>query len=97
MMEMFTRTYIDTSEFPHKVKMNTLKEGEYVYEVRLVREPLQDGDLISIEPIEKLQIVKRQVDNAFTFGDLKYLGKTIFFTKEEAEKCFEKARKELGW
>ena len=97
MMEMFTRTYIDTSEFPHKVKMNTLKEGEYVYEVRLVREPLCDGVLATMEPIEKLQIVKRQVDGTFTFGDLKYLGKTIFLTKWEAEKCFEEARKELGW
>lgn len=54
MLEMFTRTYIDTSKFPHKVKMDTLKKGEWVYEVRLVKEPLQDGDLVSVEPIEKL-------------------------------------------
>lgn len=97
MMEMFTRTYIDTNEFPSKVKMDTLKKGEWIYEVRLVKEPLQDGDLVSIEPIEKLQIVKRRVDDTFTFGDLKYLGKTIFFTEEEAKKCFEEARKELKW
>ena len=97
MMEMFTRTYIDTSEFPHKVKMNTLKEGEYVYEVRLVREPLCDGVLETMEPIETLQIVKRQVDEAFTFGDLKYLGKKIYLKKWEAEKYVEEARKELGW
>lgn len=97
MMEMFTRTYIDTNEFPSKVKMDTLKKGEWIYEVRLVKEPLQDGDLVSIEPIEKLQIVKRRVDDTFTFGDLKYLGKTIFLTKWEAEKCFEEAKKELGW
>ena len=105
MMEMFTRTYVDTSKFPSKVKMDTLKKGEWIYEVRLVKESLQDGDLVSIEPIEKLQIVKRRVDDTFTFGDLEYLGKnlgkTMFFTKEEAEKCFEvgvvhEARKELG-
>ena len=65
MLEIFTRTYIDESEFPHKVKTGILKEGEWVYEVRLVKEPLQDGDLVSIEPIEKLQIVKRRVDDTF--------------------------------
>ena len=27
---MFTRAYIDTSEFPHKVKMNTLKGGDWI-------------------------------------------------------------------
>ena len=97
MMEMFTRTYVDTSKFPSKVKMDTLKKGEWIYEVRLVKEPLQDEDLVSIEPIEKLQIVKRRVDDTFTFGDLEYLGKTIFLTKWEAEKCFEEASKELGW
>lgn len=86
MFEMFTRTYMDKSEFPHKVKMDALKEGEYVYEVRLVS-----------EPIKKLQIVRRQVNDTFTFGDLKHLGKTIFLTKEEAEKYFEEARKEFGW
>lgn len=85
-MEIFTRTYIDESEFPHKVKTGILKEGEYVYEVRLIK-----------KPIEKLQLVKRQVNDTFTFGDFKYLGKTIFLTKEEAEKCFGEARKELGW
>ena len=90
-MEIFTRTYIDESEFSSRVKVDTLKEGEYIYEVRLVSEPLYDRD------IEKLQIVKRQVNDTFTFGDLKYLGKTIFLTKEEAEKCFGEARKELGW
>ena len=74
MLEMFTRTYIDTSEFPSKVKMDTLKEGEYIYEVRIVRERLYD----------KLQIVKRRVDDTFTFGELKRLGKTIFSTEEEA-------------
>lgn len=26
MLELFTRTYIDTSEFPSKVKMDTLKK-----------------------------------------------------------------------
>lgn len=97
MLEMFTRTYIDTSEFPHKVKMDTLKKGEWVYEVRLVKEPLQVGDLVSTEPVEKLQIVKRRVDDTFTFGELKRLGKTIFLTEEEAEECFEETRKELGW
>lgn len=97
MLEMFTRAYIDTSEFPHKVKMDTLKKGEWVYEVRLVKEPLQDGDLVSIEPIEKLQIVKRRVDDTFTFGDLKYLGKTIFLTKWEAKKCFNLFQQEVPY
>lgn len=83
MLEMFTRAYVDASKFPSKVKMDTLKKGEWVYEVRLVKESLQDGDLVSVEPIEKLQIVKRKVDDTFTFGDLKYLGKTIFLTKWE--------------
>ena len=97
MMEMFTRTYVDTSKFPSKVKMDTLKKGEWIYEVRLVKESLQDGDLVSIEPIEKLQIVKRRVDDTFTFGALEYLGKTMFLKKWEAEKWFEEDRKELGW
>lgn len=26
MLEMFTRTYVDTSKFPSKVKMDTLKK-----------------------------------------------------------------------
>lgn len=86
MMEIFTRTYIDESEFPHKVKTGILKEGEYVYEVRLIK-----------KPIEKLQLVKRQVNDTFTFGDLKHLGETIFFTEEEADKCYKETRKELGW
>lgn len=94
MLEMFTRTYIDTSKFPSEVKMDTLKKGEWVYEVRLVKEPLQDGDLVSIEPIEKLQIVKRRVDDTFTFGDLKYLGKTIFFTKREAKNALKKQERD---
>lgn len=87
MVTMFTRTYIDENEFPRRVKMDTLKEGEYIYEVRIVRERLYD----------KLQIVKRRVDDTFTFGELKRLGKTIFLTEEEAEECFEETRKELGW
>ena len=87
MLEMFTRTYIDESEFPHKVKTSILKEGEYVYEVRIVRERIYD----------KLQIVRRRVNDTFTFGELKRLGKTIFLTEEEADECFEETRKELGW
>lgn len=87
MVTMFTRTYIDKSEFPQKFKMDTLKEGECVYEVRLLREPLCD----------RLQIVKRQVNDTFTFGELKRLGKTIFLTEEEADECFEETRKELEW
>ena len=87
MVTMFTRTYIDENEFPQKFKVDSLKEGEYVYEVRIVRERLYD----------KLQIIKRRVNDTFTFGELKRLGKTIFLTEEEAEECFEETRKELGW
>lgn len=87
MVTMFTRTYIDENEFPRRVKMDTLKEGEYVYEVRIARERLCD----------RLQIVRRRVNDTFTFGELKRLGKTIFLTEEEAEECFEETRKELGW
>ena len=86
MVTMFTRTYIDENEFPQKFKVDSLKEGEYVYEVRIVRERLYD----------KLQIIKRRVNDTFTFGELKRLGKTIFLTEEEAEECFEETRKELG-
>lgn len=32
MLEMFTRTYVDTSKFPSKVKMDTLKKGEWIYD-----------------------------------------------------------------
>lgn len=87
MVTIFTRTYIDENEFPQKFKVDSLKEGEYVYEVRIVRERLYD----------KLQIIKRRVNDTFTFGDMKHLGKTIFLTEEEAEECFEETRKELGW
>lgn len=86
MVTMFTRTYIDENEFPQKFKVDSLKEGEYVYEVRIVRERLYD----------KLQIIKRRVNDTFTFGELKRLGKTIFLTEEEADECFEETRKELG-
>ena len=97
MLERFIRIYTDASVCPAKVRVNTVKYGEWVYEVRLVKEHLQDGDLISRDPIDKLQIVKRQVDDTFSFFDLKMIGKTIFFTEEEARKAFDEARKELGW
>lgn len=86
MLEMFTRTYIDENEFPQKFKVDSLKEGEYVYEVRVARE----------RHCVRLQLVKRQVNDTFTFGELKRLGKTIFLTEEEADKCYEETRKELG-
>ena len=85
MVTIFTRTYIDENEFPRRVKIDTLKEGEYVYEVRVARE--RHG--------VRLQLVKRQVNDTFAFGDLKRLGKTIFLTEEEADKCYEETRKEV--
>ena len=44
MREWFTRTYVDTRKLPSKVKRDTLKNGERIYEVRLVKEQVQDDE-----------------------------------------------------